>query len=195
MVDLLDLLSAVGGIGGLSLIIYLAYWLGRRFTEIDNRFKLIDDRFNLVDGRFKLIDDRFRLVDDRFSRLEGKIDRLGAAFLNYQEFFVEFLAHEGVVKSESRELLVGEARRVIGLGMLNPLSKDELKKIEEYIDKSEKDTITLKEAEEFRDLARKFVMEYGEHVGAWKLHMYATITLALTRRKYLEESRQKPEEK
>jgi len=81
LVDLLDLLSAVGGIGGLSLIIYLAYWLGRRFTEIDNRFKLIDDRF---------------------SRLEGKIDRLGAAFLNYQEFFVEFLAHEGVVKNESR---------------------------------------------------------------------------------------------
>ena len=188
MIDLLDFLSAVGGIGGLSLIIYLAYWLGRKFTEIDNRFKLIDDRFRLVD-------DKFRLVDDRFSRLEGKIDRLGAAFLNYQEFFVEFLAHERVIRGESRELLIGEARRTISLGMLNPLSKDELKKIEEYLDKSEKDTITLEEAEEFRDLARKFVMEYGEHVGAWKLHMYATITLALTRRKYMEESRQKPEEK
>jgi hypothetical protein len=179
LVDLLDLLSAVGGLGGLSLIICLAYWLGRKFTEIDSRFKLIDDRF--------------KLVDDRFDRLERRIDRLGAAFLNYQEFFVEFLAHEGVVRSWSRELLVGEARRTIGLGVLNPLSRDELKKIEEYLDKSEKDTITLREAEEFRDLARKFVMEYGEHVGAWKLHMYATITLALTRRKYLEESRKKLE--
>jgi len=182
LVDLLDLLSAVGGLGGLSLIICLAYWLGRKFTEIDSRFKLIDDRF-------KSVDDRFKLVDDRFDRLERRIDRLGAAFLNYQEFFVEFLAHERVIGSESRELLVGEARRTIGLGMLNPLSRDELRKIEEYIDKSEKDTITLEEAEEFRDLARKFVMEYGEHVGAWKLHMYATITLALTRKKYLEEKR------
>jgi hypothetical protein len=169
LVDLLDLLSAVGGLGGLSLIICLAYWLGRKFTEIDNRFKL---------------------VDDRFDRLERRIDRLGAAFLNYQEFFVEFLAHERVIRSESRELLIGEARRTIGLGMLNPLSRDELKKIEEYLDKSEKDTITLEEAEEFRDLARKFVMEYGEHVGAWKLHMYATITLALTRRKYMGEKRE-----
>jgi hypothetical protein len=166
LVDLLDLLSAVGGLGGLSLIICLAYWLGRKFTEIDNRF----------------------------GRLERRIDRLGAAFLNYQEFFVEFLAHEGVTRSESRELLVGEARRTVGLGMLNPLSRDELRKIEEYIDKSEKDTITLREAEEFRDLARKFVMEYGEHVGAWKLHMYATITLALTRKKYMEE-KQKQEVK
>jgi hypothetical protein len=50
---------------------------------------------------------------------------------------------KGLLGVESRELLVGEARRTIGLGVLNPLSRDELRKIEEYIDKSEKDTITL----------------------------------------------------
>ncbi|MEM2708622.1 MAG: hypothetical protein QW534_03125 [Candidatus Methanomethylicia archaeon] len=48
--------------------------------------------------------------------------------------------------------------------MLNPLSRVELKKIEEYIEKSEDNTIILEEAEEFRDLARKFVLEYGENL-------------------------------
>ena len=190
MISFLDLISAIGGLGGLSLIICLAYWLGKKFTEIDERFKQIDEGFKQIDERFKQIDERFdglrSYVDGRFDELGRRIERIGSAFMNYQEFFVEFLAHEGVIRSGSKELLVGEARRVVGMAMLNPLTKEDFKKIEEYIEKSEKDTITLKEAEEFRDLARRVVMEYGEHPEAWKLHIYATITLALIRKKNLE---------
>jgi len=38
--DILDVLSAVGGLGGLLSIMGLAYWLGRRFAQIDERFKM-----------------------------------------------------------------------------------------------------------------------------------------------------------
>ncbi len=47
------------------------------------------------------------------------------AFVNYQEFFVEFLASEGVIKKERVDLVKGEARGLIDLALANPLSKEE----------------------------------------------------------------------
>jgi len=184
MADVLSLLSAIGGVGGLATIISVTFWLGKKFAQIDERFKLMNERFKSIDERFKSIDEKFETLERRITR---RIERLANAFVNYQEFFVEFLTHEGVIKRESRELLIGEVRRIIRLSITNPLTKEEWKKIKEYIEKSEKDTITLEEAEDFRRLARKVALEHGEQPEAWKLHIYATITLALTRKKYYAE--------
>jgi len=58
--------------------------------------------------------------------------------------------------------------------------------VEDVLDKSERGELALEEADEFLELARKVAKEYGEYPGAWKLHTYATITRALTAKKYAE---------
>jgi len=196
LIDVLSLLAAVGGLGGLVAIISAIYWLGRKFGEIDERFRVIDERFRAIDKRFKLVDERFQMIDKRFNELESRIlrriERLASAFTYYHEFFLEVLSREGVIKSDVAEVLAREARRVVKLAMLNPLTKEEWEKIKEYLDKSERGELTLEEADEFLELARKVVKEYGEYAEAWKLHMYATIVRALLIKKLAEK---KSEEK
>ncbi|MDK6028872.1 hypothetical protein QPL79_05805 [Ignisphaera sp. 4213-co] len=165
MVDALSILSAIGSLGALASVISVAYWLGKKFSEIDAKFKLIDERFKRIDERF---------------------ERLGNAFTSYQEFLIEFLSREGVIKSGDKELLINEARRVMRLALANPMTKEELEKLREYLDKSEKDELTPEEADEFLELARKFAWEYGNRPEAWKLHIYATITRALVKKKWAE---------
>jgi len=197
LIDVLSLLAAIGGLGGLVAIVSAIYWLGRKFGEIDERFKLIDERFKVIDERFKFIDERFKQVDKRFDELEGRIlgriERLASAFTYYHEFFLEVLSREGVIRSDIAEVLAREARRVVKLALLNPLTKEEWEKIKEYLDKSERGELTLEEADEFLELARKVVKEYGEYAEAWKLHMYATIVRALLIKKLAE--KKKSEEK
>jgi len=176
LVDVLSLLAAVGGLGGLVAIVSAIYWLGGRFGEIGGRFKLVDERFQHIDERFKHVD---RRLDELESRILGRIERLASAFTYYHEFFLEVLSREGVIGSDIAEVLAREARRVVRLALLNPLTKGEWEKIKEYLDKSERGELTLEEADEFLELARKVVREYGEYAEAWKLHMYATIVRAL----------------
>jgi hypothetical protein len=175
----------------------LAYWLGRKFASIDARFKVIDERFKLMDERFRLIDERFKSTDEKFKSIDGRFDelkryidvkvgRLAAAFTNYQEFLVEFLTGEGVIKPAYRELLVREARRTVELAAVDPLSKEEWGRLKEYLDRSERDELTLEEADEFLELARKVVKEHGERPEAWRLHIYAAMTRALTIRRHYE---------
>jgi len=207
---LVPVLSSLGGI---------SYWLGKKFTEIDQkfedidqrsrrieeRFKAIDQRFIEIDERFKKIDQRFeelnkridvierdlndlrRYVDQRFVSLERHIDtrlsRLGEAFRSYQEFFIEYLATQGFLKPLEASMLKNEASRFIKLAFMNPLSKDELRRIKELLDKDE---LTLEEALELRELARKVTDEYGDRPEAWKLHIYASIMVGYALRKMRE---------
>jgi hypothetical protein len=78
------------------------------------------------------------------------------AFTFYREFFVKYLA--------------SEVRRVVRLALATPLSREEWEKLKEYLDKSKRGELALEEADEFLELARKVVKEYGEYLGAWKLH-------------------------
>jgi len=220
----LNLLGAIGGLGSLATIVGVAYWLGRKFAEIDKRFEMIELRFKLIDERFKSIDDQFKQVDRRFDemkkyvddkveelkeytdsrvselkeyfegrlgeleeRFSSRIERLAEAFTNYQEFFVEFLTTEGVIKPGYRDLLIKHARGTMRLATLNPLTREEWERLKLYLDKSERDELTLEEADDFLELARKVVREYGEHPEAWKLHIYAAMTRALTAKRYYEQ--------
>ncbi len=193
MEQLLSLLAAIGGLGGLAIVLRLTYWLGRRFTEVDLRFKAIDERFEIIDKKFERIEGRLdslekrfdslekRLgsLEGRFDSLEEKVRRLGLAFTSYQEFFIDSLVSEGVIRREKRELVRSEARRLISLAV-NPLTKEEWKRIKELLDK---DDLTLDEALELRDLARKVVWEHGDKPEAYKLHIYASIMVGLARMK------------
>ena len=74
------------------------------------------------------------------------------------------------------------------------LTKEEWEKLKEYLDKSEKDELTLEEADDFLELARKVVKEHGDRPEAWKLHIYATITRALLVKKHYEKERKDREQ-
>jgi len=207
---LVPVLSSLGGI---------SYWLGKKFTEIDQRFEDIDqrsrrieERFKAIDQRFIEIDERFKKIDQRFEELNKRIDvierdlndlrgyvdqrlvslerhidtrlsRLGEAFRSYQEFFIEYLATQGFLKPLEASMLKNEASRFIKLAFMNPLSKDELRRIKELLDKDE---LTLEEALELRELARKVTDEYGDRPEAWKLHIYASIMVGYALRKMRE---------
>jgi len=180
----LNLLAAVGGLGGLATVIGIAHWLGKKFFEIDYRFRLIDERFEQIDKRF----------DDLKNYIDSRVERLATAFTNYQEFFIEFLTTEGVVKERYRDVLIKEARRTMRLAVANPLSKEEWARLKELFEKSERNELTLEEADEFLELARKVAWEYGEYPEAWKLHIYATITRALLYKKYYEEKQKQTQQ-
>ena len=207
---LVPVLSSLGGI---------SYWLGKKFTEIDQKFEDIDqrsrhieERFKAIDQRFIEIDERFKKIDQRFEELNKSIDvierdlndlrryvdqrlvslerhidtrlsRLGEAFRSYQEFFIEYLATQGFLKPLEASMLKNEASRFIKLAFMNPLSKDELRRIKELLDKDE---LTLEEALELRELARKVTDEYGDRPEAWKLHIYASIMVGYALRKMRE---------
>ncbi|ADM27442.1 conserved hypothetical protein [Ignisphaera aggregans DSM 17230] len=174
----------------------LAYWLGKKFDEIDARFREIDRRFVEVEERLnRRIDEVERRLSERIDRVGLMVRRLGDAFIGYQEFFVRYLVSEGVLKSSAADMVLTEARNLVKLAVGNPFTKEEWKRLKELLDKSEKEkSLPLEEAYELLNLARKAVREYGEYPEAWKLHIYASIMVGLAYRK-LREQEKKEEEK
>ncbi|HDI31205.1 MAG TPA: hypothetical protein ENF80_00130 [Thermofilum sp.] len=140
----------------------ITYWLGRKFAEIEAKFGRIDEKFRDVDNRFEEI----------IKHIDLRVSRIAEAFRSYQEFFVEYPAAQGMLKDGEASMLKNEALRLMRLAATNPLTKEEWERIRRYL---EKDELTLEEALELRELARKATDEYGERPEAWKLHIYASI--------------------
>lgn len=241
MVDLTQTLLTILGvlIPWLASLLGFAYWLGGKFSSVDEMFNSINERLKLVDERFKSIDERFRDIDRRFEELKSYVDarfddlksyvdarfnglkdyvdtrfnemerrlsdlkdytdsrfkdlrdyidnrllRLIESSRAYQEFFIEYLAFRGLLKPLEASMLRNELARILRLSTLNPLTREEWEKIKRYL---EKDELTLEEALEFRELARKVVDEYGHLTEAWKLHIYASIMVGWAMRKKMEE--------
>jgi len=179
------LLTAIGTIGAVAAsTASLAYWLGRKFAEIEKKFEYVDKKFEEIDKRFERIDKRFEEMDKKLEEvikiveeLEGRFDELAQATRDQFEFFAEFLGFRGVLEAKDVEFVKGELAR---LARLNPLTEEELKRIRELVEKEE---LTLEEANELRELARKFVKEHGNVPGAWKLLIYASIMRGIALRK------------
>ncbi len=82
------LLSLIGSIISIVISISsLAYWLGRKFAEIDLRFKQIDDGFRQVDERFKQIDERFRQIDKKFEQIDKGFKEIDEHFKQIDKRF------------------------------------------------------------------------------------------------------------
>lgn len=78
----------------------LAYWLGRRFTEIDYRFREMERemnyRFGEVDKkleetnrRFEDVDHRFKSIDERLNRIDEKLAEIDKRFVEMDRRFIE----------------------------------------------------------------------------------------------------------
>jgi len=202
LAEVLDVLSAVGSLGGLFSIISLAYWFGRKFAQIDERFRQVEERFKMIDERFKQIDARFEQVDNKFERLEAslkayideKLNSLGRSVKSVNEFMVDFLSYEGVLRREAGELLKREISRVLsGNPITDVLTEEERRRLKELI---EKDELTLEEADELYKIADKLVEKYGhKYTEVWKLLWYSRFWIGynLRRQKEREKEEKKPE--
>jgi hypothetical protein len=184
LATLVPILATLGGI---------TYWLGRRFADIDSRFREVDKRFAEIDEEFKelrsYVDEKF---DDLKAYIDRRITRLGEAFRSYQEFFIEYLTSQGFLKPLEASMLKNEAARIVRLASMNPISKEEWRRIKELLEKEE---LTLEEALELRELARKVTDEHGDKPEAWKLHAYASIMVGYALRKMKEKEEREKEEK
>ncbi|UNQ73120.1 hypothetical protein [Infirmifilum sp. NZ] len=193
--DILSVLSAIGGVGGLATIIALAYWLGGKFREIDlkfanieKRFEQIDERFTEVDRRFEAIDKRFTGVDERFEAVEKRLDGVERELKRLEEK-LDSRTSELAERISGLEAMVG--RKLERLAVSNPFTREGWKRLADLLDKSEKEELSLEEAQELLELARKAVREYGEHPEAWKLHIYASMMLGLAYKRMKEQRQQK----
>jgi hypothetical protein len=143
----------------------VVYWLGRKFAKIDAKFEDLYKRFN-----------------ELREQINVGLSRLATAFTSYQEFFTEYLTVKGVFTSEEAAMVKGEARRFVNLALANPLTREEWEKLKRYLDKDPEE-FAPEEAYEFRDLARKAALEYGDRPEAYKLHLYACIVAGLAAKK------------
>ncbi|WP_238375029.1 hypothetical protein [Vulcanisaeta thermophila] len=143
----------------------------------------MENRFGKLEELGNRLDARINEVSGRIDETNRRIDRLTEGFTAYQEFFIELLTSEGILKAERALLARGELIRIIKLVGPNPLSREEVKRLEELL---MKDELTLEEALELREIARKVVREYGKYPEAWKLHAYASVMVGLALRREAE---------
>ena len=168
-------------------IVSLAYWLGKKFAQMDERFRAIDERFKAVDESF----DAFKkIINERFDVVERKIGNITEATRNQLEFFTEFLGFRKVIEQRDITFVKGELYRLSSIH--NPLTKEESSRLKELLDKEK---LSLQEADELREIARKLVREYGDKIGeTWKLLMYASVIRGIALSE-LEEQKQQENKK
>lgn len=144
----------------------LAYWLGRRFAEIDLRFKQIEGRFKSMEDGLK---EEFKHVENRFKDIEGLIAHnmrvLANAMTESQMVVVEFLSLKGVIDRGEAEYPARRVEGLLRLATLNPLTKEEWEFLRNFFSRAARDvdSVTIEEAEKAYELGRKlFVEDFDE---------------------------------
>jgi len=127
-----------------------------RFDQVDQKFEGVDKRFGGIEGRLKRIEEKLIEHDLRFDKIESFLSRLIMAIRSVNEFTIDILGYEGVLKREAIDLIKKETKRVLSFAVLNPLTKYEKKRLKELL---QKDEPTLEEAEELYEIADKILKE------------------------------------
>ncbi|ADM27180.1 conserved hypothetical protein [Ignisphaera aggregans DSM 17230] len=145
-------------------IAVIAYWLGRKFTRIEERFKEIDRRFSDVDKRF----------EDLEQSLRNEIRRAFAAVLTasmaMNSLIVDFLALKGLVTEKERDFLKSQLTSIVSSTVINPLTKEEIEFLRKVFSKPESE-ITIEELDKVLEIAKRWFFETGEE-KAYKLWLY-----------------------
>ncbi|BDR91643.1 tropomyosin [Vulcanisaeta souniana] len=89
MVDVITIIAVIVSVA--SSTASLAYWLGRRFTEIESRFGHVDsrlgqieDRFNKIENRINVIEGKINGVEERVNRIEERIGKVEERIINIE---------------------------------------------------------------------------------------------------------------
>lgn len=204
----LELIASVAGAAAsVAAVVGAAYSLGRKIALLEARLSQVEDRVTRLEGRFASLEGEVASLRGEMSALKGevgelkasfrgelasleerlkgyvgeRVGRLARAFTGYQEFMLEYLSVKGLLEEREVRLAKGEARRLAELAA-NPFTKEEWARLKQLLDK-EPEELTLEEAYELRDLARKAIEEYGDRYEAYALHVYASIAVGLAYRR------------
>ena len=113
---------------------------------------------------------RLTKVEKDIERLGEGLGRLANAINGVGEAIVDYLGFRGVLKPEEATYLKSDIKRITSIAT-NPFTEAERRRLLELVDK---DDLTLEEAEELHELARKFYREYIEKTpDAYKVLLYA----------------------
>jgi len=163
----------------------LAYWLGKKFSQIDNKFEQIDRRFEQVNERFKQIDYRFQQIDKRFEKIDNKFDEMRKEMnLRFDQLYralvsfnqstyttlIDFMTLKGIFTRDEREFLVREVERLSkAYAITNPLKSDEVRFILEVMREiREKDPkeIDLSKLDKILEIADRLLRKEGTREAA-----------------------------
>ncbi|MGC9149145.1 MAG: hypothetical protein ACP5GI_06875 [Sulfolobales archaeon] len=158
----------------------LAYWLGRKFSEIDSRFMVIDERFNQVDKRFESLETRFNEINKRLDVLANQIDRLESAFLQFSEILVSTLETKNILSTTEALALRGVVKSLLPSPKSKYYTKEVYERLLQLLDKdpNEYTMADIEEMERIADLIEKEGYESNRRdlkQYAWKLRYYAMI--------------------
>lgn len=172
----------------------LAYWLGRKFAEIDHRFKDIDRRFEEIDKRFSEIDRRFEEVNRRFgeierrleslekrvSGIEERIGRLESSIRQFSETLISALEVKGVFSSTEAMALKNLVKALMPAPSSKYYTREVYERLKQLLDKdpNEYTMADIYEMEEIADLIEKEGQESKRRDlidYAWKLRYFAMV--------------------
>jgi DNA repair exonuclease SbcCD ATPase subunit len=195
----LELLAAVASAATVvASVASLAYWLGRKFAQIEERFRLIDERFRQIEERLRLIDERFRQIDERFrlvegrlaqverrlERVEARLDKLESAFLQFSDALLTTLGARGVLSETEVMVLKGLAKSLLPAASSKYYTEEVRRRLLELLDRDPRD-LTLGDTQEIERIAELIEQEGLERKKrdlvryAWLLRYYAMAVRAV----------------
>ncbi len=163
------------------------YDLGSGIEDLRSSLDGFESRLSKLEALVKTHDSR---IDDLVSEAKDlrssvniigkRVEDLAHNLSSYHASLVELLASEGFIAIGERGLTMGEIRKIIELSPDSFATEEGWGRVWELLDREE---LSLEEALELRDLARKVLEEDGDRIEAWKLHLYSSIAVSLTRKK------------
>jgi len=151
-----------------------------RFERIDERFEGLEESIRELTKRVASLEER---IEDRFKRLTDNVIELAYAFKHSQEFMVEMLGYERVLRAEAVTVIKSEISRIYESAIRrisNPITREEIEELGKLI---KKDVLTLEEALRMKELAWKFVERFKKEVPeVWKIYWYACAWVGIAAR-------------
>jgi hypothetical protein len=173
-----EIVTSIGVLASLVAIATGFLWLGRRLGLLEGRLSLVEARLGA----------RLDSLEVRLSSLESRFNIALRIFRSSQEFLVDLLAYEGLMRREAYILARSEIQRLFTVATVNPLTEEERRRALELLNKDE---LTLEEAQELYRIADKVVEEYPDRVEAWKLLWYSRFWIGYNLRKMKEAEEKK----
>ena len=203
MVDVITIIAVVVSV--VTSVASLAYWLGRKFTEIELRLSSLDDRIKKNEDRLTSLEDRIKRIEDRLAslenrvsrleerlarledkvnRLEERISRLENAFIQFSDILITTFESKNILTSTEALSLRSVVKALLPIPKTKYYTWEVYEKLKQLLDKDPND-YTMADIEQMNDIAdliEKEGMETNRRdliEYAWKLRYYAMIARAV----------------
>ncbi len=156
----------------------LAYWLGKRFEEINGRFEKMESSFN---SRFREMESsfnsRFREMEFSINSLRDGMNSLKTAMTSINSMLIDFLGVKEIISEGETKFLISEVKRIVSSTVLvNPFTEEDLKFIREVTKKEPKE-FSMEEAEKLIEMGKKVWYEDGSEL-AYKVFLMGLVVRA-----------------